>query len=382
MNSKIVHQPSWCKTQLGNNIELFSYLSAIEKPILFIGGVHGDEPEGVQLAQDLLAWLKLQSSLMPWVLIPCLNVDGFKFNQRTNANEVDLNRNFPTKDWTENHKEKRYYPGLQPASELETKALINLIDEIQPKLIVHFHSWVPSITYTGEKALSYAKILQLGHTDRIQDDIGYATPGSLGQYGWFNKGIPVICIEAQEKSDLSHLWPKYHRGLKLLLRKKIDYIVLDLDDTLLNTSELLLPIKEHRDYLNYIAKKLPLMAEALNNLVYLRSKFELILLTYGDEKIQKQKIKSLAIEKYFSRIEICPNDSFLGKEDFFKSLSDRSFMSIGNRIKTDLAPAKEFGGWTCLFSHGEHEKENELQPKAIVDYKIKSHLDLIQECSL
>jgi len=382
MNSKIVHQPSWCKTRLGNDIELFSYLSDSEKPILFIGGVHGDEPEGVRLAKDFLDWLKIQTNLAPWVLIPCFNKDGFLNNQRTNSSGVDLNRNFPTSDWSPEYKDKRYYPGSQPSSELETKALMKLISEMQPKLIVHFHSWNPSITYTGESALSYAKILQIGHQDPIQDDIGYPTPGSLGQYGWFTKNIPVICIEAQEKSDLNQLWPKYHRGLKQLLRKKFECIVFDLDDTLLNTSELLIPIKDKEQYLKFIKSHLPLMLGALDNLRYLKSKYELILLTNGDEKIQKQKIESLSIKNFFSQTIICPSSDYKSKTDFFKQLVHKNFISIGNRITTDLAPAKLYGGWTCLFSHGEHEKENQIQAQVVVDYTIKSHLDLIDECLL
>ena len=33
------------------------------------------------------------------LFIPCLNPDGMSKNTRTNSNGVDLNRNFPTKNW-------------------------------------------------------------------------------------------------------------------------------------------------------------------------------------------------------------------------------------------------------------------------------------------
>ena len=35
----------------------------------------------------------------------------------------------------------------------------------------------------------------------LKNTIGYDTPGSLGQYGFYDCNIPVICIEEQEGID-------------------------------------------------------------------------------------------------------------------------------------------------------------------------------------
>lgn len=220
MDREILHQPSWAQTAMGTPIEIYRSATGSGRPILFVGGVHGDEPEGVRLATDLLIWLQKNNNSVSrsWLLIPCLNVDGYKKNVRTNSNGVDLNRNFATSDWSPTAKAPRYYPGMIPNSEKETQALSHLIQFEKPSLIIHFHSWEPCIVYTGEEGAGPAALLAQDTPYEAKEDIGYPTPGSLGQYGWLNHRIPVICIEAQEKSDPNTIWPIFGPGLQKLLR--------------------------------------------------------------------------------------------------------------------------------------------------------------------
>lgn len=226
MQQRIFHQTSWATTSSGTPIELYkkshSSGGSSERPILFIGGVHGDEPEGVHLAQQLLQWLqeneKTQSqNIRPWLLIPCINPDGYSKKQRTNGAGVDLNRNFPCRDWSPEAKAPRYYPGPSPGSEAEVQALVKLIEDEKPHLIVHFHSWEPCVVYTGEPGKKAAEILATGTGYECREDIGYPTPGSLGQYGWIEKQTPVVCIEEQDHIDLNLVWPHFKTGLEILL---------------------------------------------------------------------------------------------------------------------------------------------------------------------
>jgi len=231
MQAKIFHQTSWARSSRGTPIELYKKThsrdgKATQKdaaPILFIGGVHGDEPEGVRLAQEFLKWLQeievnsAEKVLHSWLLVPCLNVDGYLRNVRVNSNGVDLNRNFPAKDWSAEAKGPRYFPGSKPGSEAETQAIVQLIEAEKPKLIVHFHSWEPCVVYTGAPAKAASTILagQTGY--EVREDIGYPTPGSLGQYGWLDHKIPVICIEEQERIHLDQVWPNFKPGLTELM---------------------------------------------------------------------------------------------------------------------------------------------------------------------
>ncbi len=225
MEQKIHQNTKWKKTSGGNFLSLYTNVSdqneiSSVSPILFIGGVHGDEPEGVRLAEEWLNWLQKNNNQVHqnWYLIPCLNPDGFEIQQRTNGNGVDLNRNFPTADWSPAAKAPRYNPGPAAGSELETQAVCQLIEVIQPSLIVHFHSWQPCVVYTGSPGKFAAELLAAKTPYQARPDIGYPTPGSLGEYGWSNCQVPVICIEAQEHSDLNAVWPIFKEGLIDLIR--------------------------------------------------------------------------------------------------------------------------------------------------------------------
>ncbi len=186
------------------------------KSILFIGGVHGDEPEGVELANKLLQWL-MQNNHNSWLLIPCLNVDGFKAGSRVNANGVDLNRNFPH-NWSPTMKAPRYFPGKHPGSEIETKALIETITRYSPRLICHFHSWNPCIVFTSDKAPKEAEILSQVTGYPLQSDIGYSTPGSLGDWAWRELKIPVICVEEKEGVKLETIWSRFEPAFEEIFR--------------------------------------------------------------------------------------------------------------------------------------------------------------------
>jgi protein MpaA len=223
MVQNIIHQSCFGVTAKGEALNyFFSIHKKEERPLFFIGGVHGDEPEGVVLAKNLLSWLQKNNTdeLNSWLLVPCLNVDGYKSNQRTNSRGVDLNRNFPSHDWSSDHKAPRYYPGPYPKSEIETQMIVRLIEEYRPRCIVHFHSWEPCVVYTGPEGKKFADIVAETTGYRVSEDIGYPTPGSLGQYGWLNCKIPVICVEEKENSDLDSIWPRFQSGLISLLRQK------------------------------------------------------------------------------------------------------------------------------------------------------------------
>lgn len=216
----VKHLKDWALSRKNHSIELYHSpqlkLEKGHKPLLLIGGVHGDEPEGVALAEGLLAWLKSQTQIQrPWILIPCLNIDGYLARTRTNGAGVDLNRNYPSSNWSPEAKSERYFPGTSAGSEPETQALVHLIRQVEPELIIHFHSWEPMIVLTGPSHLPEAKWLADSCGYKIEDNIGYPTPGSLSHYGWHDNHIPVICIEERDKlPDLSVVWPRFKKGFE------------------------------------------------------------------------------------------------------------------------------------------------------------------------
>jgi protein MpaA len=216
----VIHESAWARSALGTPIALFASLPfpVLKKlrPIVLMGGVHGDEPEGVWLAQRTLEFLRTEPQHVraPWVLVPCLNVDGFARRTRVNGRGVDLNRNYPSRGWSGAFEKERYHPGPSAGSEPEIQAVVGLLTELRPRLVIHCHSWEPCVVYAGEPARRDAERLARSSGYEARPDIGYPTPGALSQYGWTDNQIPVICIEEKSGVGQEELWPHFGAGMR------------------------------------------------------------------------------------------------------------------------------------------------------------------------
>lgn len=133
---------------------------------------------------------------------------------------------------------------------------------------------------------------------------------------------------------------------------------------------------------------LPVFPEALGNLEQLKAKYTLYLVTSGDPKTQKMKIEATGTEKYFKNIYI--PDSLKGerKRDFFHNIiqdnqiQPSALLSFGNRLCSEIRDAKSCGATTCYFAYGEHLGEQPEQPEDYPDYTITTHKDFISTCHL
>jgi putative hydrolase of the HAD superfamily len=169
---------------------------------------------------------------------------------------------------------------------------------------------------------------------------------------------------------------------------KIELIVFDLDDTLLDTSEILIPIAHTQAFEDRIRQPLPLIPGARENLEYLKDRYQLALLTQGRLDAQMQKVKSLGIGHYFKEQYFADPNQQRPKSVLFAEiikdfkLHPLSVLSIGNRRSTDIREAKKVGARTCLFRYGEHQNEEAEVPEDIPDYEIHSHKELISTCQL
>lgn len=172
--------------------------------VLILGGVHGDEIEGVWAAHGLLAKLSDSFSLqLQLTLVPALNLDGVLLKQRQNARGVDLNRNMPTKDWSDvtprlpdGTLNLRYHPGPKAGSEPETQALMRFLETKQPQFILSLHSWKPMLNVNGAcRPEAQAIASKTGYI--IEESIGYPTPGCLGTYSGIERNMPTLTYEIE-----------------------------------------------------------------------------------------------------------------------------------------------------------------------------------------
>lgn len=186
--------------------------------VLLMGGIHGDEYSAVSITFKWLDKLnQYHSGLFHWQVIPLLNPDGllhFNKAQRQNANGVDINRNFPSKDWDQlalkywaekTYKNPRRYPGPEANSELETQWFLDTISKFKPDVIIAVHAPHRLVDYDGPlnapHKLGRLRLRQLG-----------TYPGSLGNYAGVDLGLPVVTVELAaagvmpSDTEISAMW--------------------------------------------------------------------------------------------------------------------------------------------------------------------------------
>lgn len=168
--------------------------------VLLISAMHGDENLGSVLISECMRSIRpeqLQSSV-----ILSMNPDGILAGTRGNARGVDLNRNYPTKNWKpdpvfyRNGPDKpqtiSLSPGNSAGSEPETKALMGLVRELNPELIVSFHGFLACID--DPLQLEISKDIAYRTHMALVPNVGYQTPGSFGTWCAEQK-IPILTYE-------------------------------------------------------------------------------------------------------------------------------------------------------------------------------------------
>ena len=173
--------------------------------LLILAAIHGDESETTVAVSEALRCLP-RGELRAAVIL-CGNPDGMLRGTRGNARGVDLNRNFPTSNWSPDpvHYKSRandardiaLSPGEKPASEPETVALLALIDKLKPRAVVSLHSALACIDDAGASHLGR----QLADRCALPflTEIGYPTPGSMGTWASERK-LNLVTLELEDAS--------------------------------------------------------------------------------------------------------------------------------------------------------------------------------------
>ncbi|MBF0441460.1 MAG: succinylglutamate desuccinylase/aspartoacylase family protein [Oligoflexales bacterium] len=222
-------------------------------------GVHGDEHPSIYQCIHLVREIifdnpsAFNESLV--VVAPLVNPDGFLAGTptRPNAKGVDLNRNFPTKDFNEEaikewkgkyKSDKRKYPGTEGGSEIETKFQMMLIEKFKPDKIVSIHSPLGFLdvdsptrtrTISGDESDGYefAEFVKKAHdvalvmsknSNNFRLMKFHVYPGSLGNYAAKERGIPTYTLEL-ENSDPhkgQQFWNRIRKGIISAIQYQIN----------------------------------------------------------------------------------------------------------------------------------------------------------------
>lgn len=202
-------------------------------------GIHGDEITPVKFCFDIIEHAKKYAEEFKdkmIVIAPIVNPDSFFKSKptRTNQRMVDINRNFPTKDWDKDAirmwksrygSDKRRYPGQRPLSEPEVVFQVNLIKRYNPDKIISVHAPLTLLDYDGPtKDINFKAREEVAKSLLIQMSqkaSGYKIknypyfPGSLGNWAGNERSIPTYTLElpSSDPSKSAEYWELFREAI-------------------------------------------------------------------------------------------------------------------------------------------------------------------------
>lgn len=210
-------------------------------------GVHGDEITPIKFCYDIMYFLrelysdqeKVNTELKSKVVVvaPIVNPDAFfkKWPTRVNAHGIDVNRNFPTKDWMKEarkvwisklHKDKRRNPGLSSGTEPEVIFQTNLIKRYGPDKIISVHAPLTMLDYDGpdtivsgmvdgEKAQELLIKMSKTASDYKIENYPFF-PGSLGNWAGKERDIPTYTLElpTSDATKSNSYWKLFKESMR------------------------------------------------------------------------------------------------------------------------------------------------------------------------
>jgi len=185
------------------------YFGSGGKTILYTGSIHGNEHSSRLLMNNWIDELDANVQNIPTgvriVVVPSVNPDGMAANTRTNANNVDLNRNYNTSDWKQDVETVNGDPfpgggGSAPGSEPETQSLMSLTSSLRPSLTMSYHS---SASYaiantcgaSPSLAATYAKLSGYRNMTGVSGAFTYQITGTYDDWICERLGLASVLIE-------------------------------------------------------------------------------------------------------------------------------------------------------------------------------------------
>lgn len=178
--------------------------------ILYTGAIHGNELSSKYIMDDWISELSNNPDKIPSnkqiVVVPVVNPDSTAVAKRYNANNINLNRNFPTANWVSNIQvaggnTEQGAGGSSALSEPESTALANFTRQLSPSFVVTYHS-AGSIVNSNDAGNSvsigreYARLARYRFVANAETNAVFGLEMSGTYEDWLAEiGIPAILLE-------------------------------------------------------------------------------------------------------------------------------------------------------------------------------------------
>lgn len=185
--------------------------------VAFVGGQRGDVAASPALLDRLIRHLRKSPRLVKGrtiVVLPSLNLDGLAEGRPENRNGVDLNRNLPSTNW-------RAYPatGPQPASEPETRALVQTLTDYRPARVMNVRGPLNHVAFHGPAQYLGHQLAR--HVDYpVRPPRGFTPSGSLEAYA-SDQDWPIVTLELERRDAWPTLWDEMREGLEFFITREV-----------------------------------------------------------------------------------------------------------------------------------------------------------------
>ena len=176
---------------------------------LIIAGLNGEDRTAVRWLEMLAEELKRRPDLIDgneFVFFRAGNPDGLVRNARNNVRGVPIYRNFPSKRYRPVPDMPRY---AVPASELETRVILDTLYSFRPRRVVHLTSTNGrSLVTYNKSAKALAEELERSAKLDIQPLDVEQVPGSLEDFSDGTLEAAVLSTRLSVSGDWKKAWSK------------------------------------------------------------------------------------------------------------------------------------------------------------------------------
>lgn len=220
--ASLFDEPIWSRSLRSTEERLIEtvVLGKGARKVAVLASLHGDEEQSVALVEELARYLKRHAGQFQDVrvlIVRTPNPDGQSGRSPYNVHGVDLNRNFPSANWKPVASNRG---GDRPASEVETRAIVRLLTDFQPDLILHVKDSRGAGTINLEgSGEAFASAAARQNSYRIVRNLGQTTSGSLENYAASRLHCPSLTLLLPKEKGDAAAWAKNSDTLLAPLRQ-------------------------------------------------------------------------------------------------------------------------------------------------------------------